>query len=101
MLAASAEKSALQAFTVGISSRFPIARMREVSAYGGSDTASMAANNTSAFNCRRITNGTRWSNHSYGRAIDINPAQNPYVYRGTVSPPPAAPTPTAGRCGRA
>lgn len=86
VLAASVEKSALQAFTVGISSRFPIARMREVSAYGGSDTASMAANNTSAFNCRRITNGTRWSNHSYGRAIDINPVQNPYVYRGTVSP---------------
>lgn len=79
--------SALTAFRVGLETRFPIARMREVSAYGGDDDRSMAANNTSGFNCRKITNGSTWSNHSYGRAIDINPVQNPYIYRGTVSPP--------------
>lgn len=86
VMAAEVTTSALQAFEVGIATRFPIAQMREVSAYGGSDDASMAANNTSAFNCRAITNGRGWSQHSYGRAIDINPVQNPYVYRGTVSP---------------
>jgi hypothetical protein len=32
-----------------------------------------------------------WSEHSYGRAIDINPVQNPYVSGdGTVSPPAGA-----------
>ncbi len=87
VLSAAVEKSALQAFQVGIDARFPIAQMREVSAYGGDDARSMAANNTSAFNCRKITNGSRWSTHSSGRAIDINPVQNPYIYRGTVSPP--------------
>jgi hypothetical protein len=66
--------------------RFPIRRMRLVDDYQGSDPASMAANNTSAFNCRRTTSGTSWSQHSYGRAIDINPIQNPYVSHGTVQP---------------
>jgi hypothetical protein len=32
--------------------RFPIRRMRTVDAFGGSDDRSMAADNTSAFNCR-------------------------------------------------
>ena len=67
--------------------RFPIRRMRLVDAYGGSDDASMAADNTSAFNCRRVTGGTSWSEHSYGRAIDVNPVQNPYVAGSTVAPP--------------
>lgn len=67
--------------------RFPIRRMRLVDDYRGSDAASMAANNTSAFNCRRVTGSSSWSEHSYGRAIDINPVQNPYVSGGTVEPP--------------
>lgn len=48
---------------------------------GDSDTASIDANNTSAFCYRKITGGSRLSNHAYGCAIDINPQQNPYVYR--------------------
>lgn len=66
--------------------RFPIERMRLVDDYGGDDGRSMAANNTSAFNCRRVTGGTGWSEHSYGRAIDVNPVQNPYVGGGQVLP---------------
>ena len=68
--------------------RFPIRRMRLVDVYGGDDGRSMAANNTSGFNCRRSTGDARaWSEHSYGRAIDINPIQNPYVPgRGPVEP---------------
>lgn len=66
--------------------RFPIARMEPVEAFGGSDDASMAANNTSAFNCRKATGGTSWSEHSYGRAIDVNPVQNPYVKGSLVLP---------------
>ncbi|WP_432565502.1 M15 family metallopeptidase [Kineococcus sp. SYSU DK003] len=66
--------------------RYPIARMTPVEAYGGSDDASMAADNTSAFNCRATTGGTGFSEHSYGTAIDLNPVENPYVKGSTVLP---------------
>jgi len=66
--------------------RYPIARMEPVEAFGGSDDASMAADNTSAFNCRVTTGGTGFSEHSYGTAIDLNPIENPYVKGSTVLP---------------
>jgi hypothetical protein len=66
--------------------RFPIRRMRKVDAYRGSDDASMAADNTSAFNCRFVGGTRRWSQHAYGEAIDVNPVENPYVQGGRVSP---------------
>ena len=65
--------------------RFPVRRMRMVDAYRGSDYASIEADNTSAFNCRPVTGGGGWSEHAYGRAIDINPIENPYVSGGTTS----------------
>jgi hypothetical protein len=65
---------------------FPIRRMRLIDAYGGSDDRSMEANNTSAFNCRFVKGTSRWSMHAYGKAIDINPVQNPYVNGSHVSP---------------
>jgi D-alanyl-D-alanine carboxypeptidase len=72
--------------------RFPIARMQTVEIHGADDERSMAANNTSAFNCRRVTRGTVWSNHAHGRAIDINPVQNPYIaLDGSIHPPGGAP----------
>ena len=58
---------------------FPIRRMQPVDTYGGSDFRSIEADNTSAFNCRRATGSTSWSEHAYGRAIDVNPIENPYV----------------------
>ncbi len=81
----------LRIFSRLYSARFPIQRIQLVDAYGGSDDASMAANNTSAFNCRKVTGGTSWSQHSYGRAVDVNPVQNPYVSGTTVLPPAGAP----------
>jgi hypothetical protein len=66
--------------------RFPIRRLRPVSAYRGSDDASMAADNTSGFNCRFVGGTSRWSLHAYGEAIDVNPVENPYVSGATVSP---------------
>jgi hypothetical protein len=71
--------------------RFRIRRMQPVDAYGGSDRKSMAANNTSAFNCRYVSGTTRWSEHAYGRAIDVNPIQNPWVSNGVASPPAGQP----------
>ena len=66
---------------------FKIRRMRLVDRYDGNDRRSMRADNTSAFNCRFVSGTTRWSEHAYGRAIDINPVENPYVRSdGTVSP---------------
>jgi D-alanyl-D-alanine carboxypeptidase len=71
--------------------RFPVERMQLVDVYGGDDDRSMAANNTSAFNCRPVSGQPGvWSQHSYGWAVDINPVQNPFVSRGKVSPPAGA-----------
>jgi hypothetical protein len=66
--------------------RFPIRRMRLVDDYGASDYRSIEADNTSAFNCRWATGATRWSQHAYGRAVDVNTIENPYVYaNGTTT----------------
>lgn len=72
---------------------FPIRSVRPVDEFGGSDDASMAADNTSGFNCRAaVTAGgaTRWSQHAYGRAIDVNPVENPFLLAGDVLPPEGA-----------
>lgn len=71
--------------------RFPIERMTPIDAYGGDDQASMRANNTSGFNCRYVTGTTNWSEHAFGRAIDVNPLVNPYVKGSSVDPPEGAP----------
>ena len=63
----------------------PIRRMVPVDAYGGFDFRSIEADNTSAFNCRYVDGTTRWSEHAYGRAIDVNPIENPYVSGGSTS----------------
>jgi hypothetical protein len=69
--------------------RFPIRRIQPVSVYVGSDDRSMAADNTSAFNCRyAVAAGPkRWSVHAYGEAVDVNTVENPYVEGGHVLPP--------------
>ncbi len=53
--------------------------MELIDRYGGDDHRSMHHDNTSAFNCRFVNGTTRWSMHAYGKAIDINPRENPYV----------------------
>jgi hypothetical protein len=80
--------------------RYPIQRLRLVDAYRASDDRSMAANNTSAFNCRRVSGSSRWSEHAFGRAIDVNPLRNPYVTSGGRVSPPAG-RPYANRARRA
>ncbi len=78
----------LHVFGRAFDARFPIRRMRPMAAFGGSDTAAMRADNTSAFNCRAVTgDASRLSQHSYGDAVDINTLENPYVDRnGRVYP---------------
>lgn len=73
--------------------RFPIRSMRPVSEFGGSDDASMAADNTSGFNCRNAVapGAPHWSAHAYGEAVDVNTVENPYLEGGKVLPPQGAP----------
>lgn len=60
--------------------RFPIERMVPVDAYGGDDDAAVAADDTSAFNCRPPDGGSGWSEHAYGLAVDVNPLRNPSIH---------------------
>ena len=59
--------------------RYPIERMRLIDDFGGDDNRSMAANNTSSFNYRKVSGKASLSRHAYGMAVDINPLYNPYV----------------------
>jgi peptidoglycan LD-endopeptidase CwlK len=79
-------------FALALKERFPIysvipisdKRFRKDGRWD--DELSMEANNTSAFNYREITGGGRLSHHAYGRAIDINTLQNPYIKDAVVLP---------------
>ncbi len=58
--------------------KFKIHSVKLIDEFDGDDDLSMEANNSSAFNFRKIVASSEISEHSYGTAIDINPLQNPY-----------------------
>lgn len=66
---------------------FAIEKMELIDAHDGDDDASMAANNTSGYNCRQASGSSRLSSHATGLAIDVNPRTNPFVRKGKTSPP--------------
>lgn len=66
---------------------FPIRQMKLVDDYDASDDASMAADNSSAFNFRVIAGTELLSQHALGRAIDINPVENPWRKPDRIVPP--------------
>jgi D-alanyl-D-alanine carboxypeptidase len=79
-------------FLLLFDARFPIERMRLVDVYGGDDFASTADNNTAGFNCRSVVGRPGlWSEHAYGRAIDVNPLVNPYLGEPRLNDPRLAP----------
>jgi hypothetical protein len=86
VIAAKHAKTMVEVFGKLYEARFPLQRMELVSEYDGDDDKSMKANNTSGFNCRTVAGTTRWSQHSFGAAVDLNPVQNPYVTSAGVSP---------------
>jgi hypothetical protein len=92
VVAASVTHDVTTVFRTLYRARFPIRRMIPMAHYGGSDDRSAAADNTSAFNCRRaVASGPpRWSVHAYGLAIDVNDVENPYLEGGRVIPPSGA-----------
>lgn len=72
---------------------FPIAKVVPINRYGlnadstgWNDEASMADNNTSAFNYRGKAHVPETSKHAQGIAIDINPVLNPLVRGNLVQP---------------
>ena len=90
IVAKSVASKVLDAFSEIYNSGFRIEAMELIDKYDGDDRRSMAANNTSAFNCRSVTRGTSMSEHSTGRAIDLNPLQNPYVTPTLIEPAASA-----------
>lgn len=74
--------SVARIFTELFDRGFPIRRMQPIEVYGGDDNASMAADNTSAYNCRRAGQANApatASPHANGRAVDVNPYENPWI----------------------
>lgn len=69
------------------SGKFRIYQMRLIDEFEGDDDRSIAANNTSGFNCR-LTDHGGLSKHALGLAIDINPVQNP-CRAGNITAPEA------------
>ena len=65
---------------------FPIEEMRVTTLKEQRAAPTGDTDNTSSFECRPVTLGTSWSEHSFGLAIDINPFQNPYVRGDLVAP---------------
>lgn len=86
---ATAATAVTRAFELLFNARFPVTQMRPIDEFGGSDEASMRADNTSAFNCAKVPGTTVWSQHSYGLAVDLDPLENPEVRDGVVDPPTA------------
>jgi hypothetical protein len=66
--------------------RFPLEEVRIITSEELDLPPTGDGNVTSAFVCRPTVGGSRWSEHAYGRAIDINPFHNPYVRGDLVLP---------------
>lgn len=93
-------KDLVEIFRALYDAAYPIERMVLIDNYDAQDEPSMSANNTSCFNFRFIAGTKKLSNHSRGRAIDINPLYNPYVKRranGTLFVSPEKGRPYADR----
>ena len=84
-VAAGVQEIFAQLYAIG----YPITSAKPMLYFNGKDDESMAANNTSAFNCRRVKGSKRYSQHSTGEAIDLNPLWDPWVKGTRVDPPTA------------
>ncbi len=83
----SLEDDVYEIFTLIEKIKFPVGSVIPIVAYLWDDHSSMAHNNSSSFNFRVIEGTTKLSLHSFGRAVDINPVQNPVIYpNGFIAP---------------
>ncbi|MGN1393041.1 MAG: M15 family metallopeptidase [Succinivibrionaceae bacterium] len=72
-------KDVINIFKILYRESYPIEKIKLIDDYDADDQRSMEDNNSSAFNCRYISNTTKLSKHALGLAIDINTKYNPYV----------------------
>ncbi|MFD8472350.1 M15 family metallopeptidase [Streptomyces globisporus] len=82
VVASDTADSVVRIFTGLFEAEFPIRSMKPVEEFGGDNKASLAADNTAAYNCRRpnqINAPVTASPHANGRAVDINPVENPWI----------------------
>jgi hypothetical protein len=77
---------AVDVFRALFDARFPIEELRIVRVDELAAAPTGDGNNTSAFVCRNAVLSRSWSQHAYGRAIDVNPFHNPYVRDDLVLP---------------
>jgi poly-gamma-glutamate synthesis protein (capsule biosynthesis protein) len=87
VVAASLAERAVAVFRRLYQLGFPIRQMRLVDDYDADDDRSMSADNSSAFNFRVIAGTNLLSQHALGRAIDINPVENPWRRPDKLLPP--------------
>ena len=66
--------------------RFPIASIIPIGDLPENAEDDPEYDNTSGFHCRFVDGTTRWSEHAYGRAIDVNPFENPLVADDRIWP---------------
>jgi hypothetical protein len=65
--------------------RFPIRHLRFADAYGPPGSQPADGDISGSFECRKAVpspcggGSGNWSQHAYGKAVDLNPIENPYV----------------------
>jgi hypothetical protein len=82
----SAARNLVQVFGTLYAARFPLEEMRITTKAEQTAPPTGDGNNTGAFNCRAARGTTTYSEHAYGRAVDVNPFQNPYLKGDLVLP---------------
>jgi len=86
---ASVVDQVVRAFRQIYAARFPIRKMKPIFTQAEYDDFETPDDNSTGFSCRDAVNSDgpkSWSQHAYGKAIDINPIENPYNDNGHVIP---------------
>ncbi|HUP99105.1 MAG TPA: M15 family metallopeptidase, partial [Aeromicrobium sp.] len=83
---ADAAEDMVQVFRQLYEARFPLEEMRITRADEIDAEPTGDGNNTGAFTCKPFRGSTVWSEHAYGRAVDVNPFQNPYTKGDALIP---------------
>jgi len=81
-----AAEDVARAFEALHAARFPLEELRVIAAHELDLPPTGDGNVSSAFVCRPSVGSTSWSQHAFGRAVDINPFHNPYVRGDLVLP---------------
>ena len=79
----------VRAFRQIYEARFPIRKMKPIFTQAEYEDFETPDDNSTGFSCRNAVNDSgspSWSLHAYGKAIDINPIENPYNDNGHVIP---------------